>query len=81
MGCLTGFYLVLKGDWQSREIVPVVHEMFSYVSAFEGDIPAATPVECGNYLLKDLSAARDAARTYLDKTVRGIDDAHLIYPQ
>lgn len=81
MGCLTGFYLVLKGDLQSSEVVPVIQEMFSHIATFEGDIPGASPVECGNYSLMDLDQAREDARTYLEETVHNIDDTRLIYPE
>lgn len=80
MGCLTGFYLVLKGDLRSREILPVIREMFLHIADFEGDIPGATPVECGNYSMMDLGSAKKEARTYLEETLLNIDDAQLIYP-
>ncbi|MBI9092571.1 MAG: S-ribosylhomocysteine lyase [Desulfobacterium sp.] len=81
MGCLTGFYLLLKGDFQAREVVAVIQEMFSHMATFEGDIPGASPVECGNYSLMDLDQARADARTYLEETVQNIDDTRLIYPE
>jgi S-ribosylhomocysteine lyase len=81
MGCLTGFYVVVKGDLQSREVLPVIQEMFDHIATFEGEIPGATPVECGNYSLMDLDGAKGEARTYLEETILDIDDAHLIYPE
>jgi len=81
MGCLTGFYLLLKGDLESKDIVSVIQELFDYISDFEGDVPGATPVECGNYLFMDLPAARMEARKYSEEILLNIDVRHLCYPK
>ena len=79
MGCRTGFYLVVFGDVSSREILPLVRELFGFVAEFEGEIPGAAPEECGNYLDQNLPMAHYLARRYLDKTLLVADDEHLAY--
>ena len=79
MGCRTGFYLIVFGDYSSRDIVPLITEMFTFIADFEGEIPGAKKNECGNYLDQNLEMAKWVARRYLDNTLMGIDDRHLIY--
>lgn len=79
MGCRTGFYLVVFGEVSSREILPLVTELFEFVQGFEGEIPGAHPKECGNYLDQNLPMAKWLAARYLDKTLREADEAHLSY--
>ncbi|WP_283170602.1 S-ribosylhomocysteine lyase [Curtanaerobium respiraculi] len=79
MGCRTGFYLVLFGEWTSAQVAPLVEAMFRFVAEYEGDIPGAAAAECGNYLDQNLPMARWRARRYLE-TLEGIDEAHLNYP-
>lgn len=81
MGCRTGFYLILQGDRTSKEIVPLITELFEFVADFEGEVPGATPRDCGNYLDINLPMAKYEARQYVDKVLKNIDDAHLIYPE
>lgn len=66
MGCCTGNYLLLNGDFESSDIVPLLKETFSFIASFEGDVPGASPKDCGNYLLMNLPEARMAAQAYLD---------------
>ena len=65
MGCCTGNYLLLNGDYTSEDIVPLLRETFGYIAGFEGDIPGASPKDCGNFLFMHLPEARIAARDYL----------------
>ena len=81
MGCLTGNYLIVKGDLTSAEILPLVKETFAFVAAYEGDVPGATARDCGNYLLMNLSEARWEARKYLDEVLEKISDENLNYPE
>ncbi len=81
MGCRTGFYLLLAGDYASKDIVALVTEMFEFIRDYRGEVPGASPKDCGNYLDMNLGMANYLADRYLEKTVYGIDDAHLIYPQ
>lgn len=81
MGCRTGFYLLLAGDYASKDIVALVTEMSEFIRDYRGEVPGASPKDCGNYLDMNLGMANYLADRYLEKTLYGIDDAHLIYPQ
>lgn len=81
MGCRTGFYLLLAGDYESKDIVKLVTEMFEFIRDFKGEVPGASPRDCGNYLDMNLGMANDIAKRYLDQTLYTIDTAHLIYPE
>lgn len=81
MGCRTGFYLLLGGDYTSKDIVPLLTEMFEFIRDFEGDIPGATAVNCGNYTDMNLAQAKYYAKKFLDEVLYPIDDEHLIYPE
>ena len=81
MGCRTGFYLLLAGDYASKDIAALVTEMFEFIRDYRGEVPGASPKDCGNYLDMNLGMANYLADRYLEKTLYGIDDAHLIYPQ
>ncbi len=65
MGCCTGNYLLLNGDYESSDIVPLLKETFRFIADYEGEVPGASPKDCGNYLLMNLPEARMAARDYL----------------
>ncbi len=58
MGCRTGFYLVIAGDYTSEDILPLVTEMYQFCADFEGDIPGAAARDCGNYLDQNLPMAK-----------------------
>lgn len=81
MGCLTGNYLVMRGDLQSCQIVQLMRDTFKFIADFEGDIPGAAPQDCGNYLLHNLPMARFEARKYLDEVLMNITEANMNYPQ
>ena len=81
MGCLTGNYLLLRGDYTSADIVPLMQRTFEFVAQFEGDIPGAAPRDCGNWLLHNLPMARWEARKYLDEVLLHITPEQLTYPQ
>lgn len=81
MGCRTGFYLLMAGDWESFDIVALVTEMYEFISTFEGEVPGASAKDCGNYLDMNLPMARLAAKRYLEQTLKNIDEAHLVYPK
>ena len=80
MGCLTGNYLIVKGDITSADILPLVKETFAFVASSEGDVPGATARDCGNYLLMNLPEARWEARKYLTEVLENITDNNLNYP-
>lgn len=79
MGCCTGNYLLMQDDLTSRDILPLVRETMEFVSEFEGEIPGATPRDCGNYSYMDLDAAKAAARTYIDEVLDHITVENLEY--
>ncbi len=66
MGCRTGFYLILRDSVSHEQAIALVKEAFAFSAAFEGEIPGAKKIECGNYLEHDLPAARAEAAAYLD---------------
>lgn len=80
MGCLTGNYLIVKGDLTSRDILPLMQETFLFIANYEGKIPGATERDCGNYILQDLAMARYEAKKYLEETLNCATDDNLIYP-
>ena len=80
MGCRTGFYLLLTGDFDSADIVNQLIEMYEFIRDFEGDVPGAAPQDCGNYLDMNLPMAKWLARRYLDEVLYDISDERLHYP-
>ena len=80
MGCLTGNYLVVKGDLTSRDILPLMKETFSFIAGYEGEVPGATPRDCGNYLLMNLPMARWEAAKYLHEVLEQASEENLTYP-
>lgn len=81
MGCRTGFYLLLAGDYTSKDIVPLITEMYEFIRDFEGDVPGAAARDCGNYLDMNLGMAKYLAEHFLSKVLYHIDEAHLMYPE
>ena len=81
MGCRTGFYLLLAGDYESGDIVPLMIEMFEFIRDFHDEVPGASPKDCGNYLDMNLGMANYLAKKYLDEVLYHIDESRLVYPQ
>lgn len=80
MGCRTGFYLLLAGDYESWDIVDLMKEMFVFIRDFEGDVPGASAKDCGNYLDMNLPMAKYEAGRFYDRVLQDIDESRLIYP-
>lgn len=80
MGCLTGNYLLMKGDMKSEEIVKLITDTFEFVANYDGVVPGTEPQDCGNYLLHDLPMARYEAKQYL-KVLKNIKPENLNYPE
>ncbi len=80
MGCRTGFYLLLAGEYSSRDILPLVRETFDYIAHFEGAVPGAQARDCGNYLDMNLPMARFMAARYLKDVLTDPQDSQLFYP-
>lgn len=80
MGCCTGNYLLLSANYTSRQILPLVIETMEFVAGFDGEVPGASPRDCGNYSFMDLAEAKRCARQYLDQVLLCATDANLNYP-
>lgn len=81
MGCRTGFYLLLADDYESRDIVPLMREMFGFIQDYEGEVPGASARDCGNYLDMNLPMAKFLARKYLEEVLGQISEERLVYPK
>lgn len=81
MGCRTGFYLLLAGDFHSVDIIDLLKEMYLFIAEFEGEVPGASAKDCGNYLDMNLPMAKFLARKYLDEVLNQISDEKLYYPE
>lgn len=81
MGCRTGFYLLLAGDYDSVDIIDLLKEMYLFIAEYEGEIPGASAKDCGNYLDMNLPMAKFLARKYLDEVLNQISDEKLYYPE
>lgn len=81
MGCRTGNYLLLNGDYESREILPLMIEMFEFIRDFDGEVPGASAKDCGNYLDMNLGMAKYLAKKYLDEVLYHITEDRLVYPE
>lgn len=79
MGCRTGCYLLLAGDYDSVDIVPLITDMFAFIRDFRGEIPGAKAKDCGNYLDQNLAMANYLADRYL-KVLENITPDRLVYP-
>lgn len=80
MGCCTGSYLLMQGELQLEEILPLLRRTFQFIADFEGEVPGATPRDCGNFSFMDLQAAKEAARKYLNEVLIPITPEQLKYP-
>ena len=81
MGCRTGFYLLLTGDYSSYDILPLMREMYTFIADYQGEIPGASPKDCGNYLDMNLPMARYLARKFLAEVLANPQDFQLNYPE
>lgn len=79
MGCRTGFYLLLSGDYESREIVPLVLDCFRFIRDYRGQVPGACAKDCGNYLDMNLPMANYWGAKYT-QLLENIDETRLVYP-
>ena len=80
MGCRTGFYLLLKGDYESKDIVELMIELYKFIKDYEGEIPGQSPKDCGNYLDMNLGMAKYLSDKYLE-VLLNIGEENLIYPE
>lgn len=80
MGCRTGFYLLLAGDYESEDIVELLVRMYEFIRDYKGEVPGAVPRDCGNYLDMNLGMANYLAGRYLQQVLYHIDETKLHYP-
>lgn len=80
MGCRTGFYLLLSGDYEPRDILPLINKMYHFISTYEGDIPGACAKDCGNYLDMNLPMAKFLAQRYIKNVLANIEEGQIHYP-
>jgi S-ribosylhomocysteine lyase len=80
MGCRTGFYLLLAGDYTSEEALPLVLDCFRFIAQFRGDVPGASAKDCGNYLDMNLPMANYWGRRYA-ALLENITADRLVYPE
>ena len=80
MGCRTGFYLILAGSYESKDIVPLLKEMYRFMADFEGEVPGASAKDCGNYLDMNLPMAKYLSEKYLTEVLENITEEQLHYP-
>ncbi len=81
MGCRTGCYLILAGDYESKDVVGLVRDTFSFIAHYEGDIPGAAAKDCGNYLDQNLAMAKFLSEKYLKEALEHPEEKNLIYPK
>ncbi len=81
MGCLTGFYLIVKGRPAASDMYPILLEAFRYMRDFEGEVPGATPENCGKYLMHDLPMAKWEAKRYVDYLTSADPNTIFEYPK
>ncbi len=80
MGCRTGFYLILAGDYVSKDIIPLLIELYRFMSEYDDAVPGACARDCGNYLDMNLPMARYLSKKYLDEVLMDITEERLVYP-
>ena len=80
MGCRTGFYLILNGDYESSDILDLLKECFAFMAEFRKEIPGASAHDCGNYYDMNLPMARYVSKKFLDEVLDVITEEQLVYP-
>lgn len=81
MGCRTGFYLLLAGDYESKDIIGLLKEMFVFMRDFKGEVPGAAARDCGNYLDMNLPMANYLAKKYYEEVLCNMTEDRLNYPE
>ena len=81
MGCLTGFYLILKGNRKPQDIYNLILNAFKEVEDYDY-VPGATDINCGNYLLHNLFLAKYYAKEFVDYLVENKGNSKIFeYPK
>ena len=81
MGCRTGMYVIFKGDLEPQDVAAVIRESYEYMAAFEGEIPAAKPAMCGNYLDHNLGITKIECRKFVDEVLSCLKPENMVYPR
>lgn len=81
MGCRTGFYLIMSGDYSSKDILELMTELYTFMSEYDGEIPGASAKDCGNYLDMNLPMAKYISKRYLEEVLLKADEERLVYPE
>ena len=81
MGCCTGCYLIMQGELQPEDILQLLKETFNFIAEFNGEIPGATPKDCGNYLFNDLPEAKKVASRFIKEILANPSSENLRYPE
>lgn len=81
MGCRTGNYLILSGDLKPDDIVDLIRDTFRFIAEYEGEVPGASPRDCGNYTYMDLNEAKVQARRFLDEVLLRLTRENIEYPE
>ena len=81
MGCRTGLYVIFKGDLEPQDVAEVIRESYEYMAAFEGEIPAAKPAMCGNYLDHNLGITKIECQKFVDEVLSCLKPENMVYPR
>lgn len=77
MGCQTGFYLLVRNA-DNKTVVEQIKKTLADIVSYDGEMPGASEIECGNYRNLDVELAKREAKRYLEK-LDGIDETKLHY--
>lgn len=80
MGCRTGFYLLLAGDYESADVRELVTNCFRLIRDFRGEVPGASAKDCGNYLDMNLPMANYWGEKYT-ALLETMDESRMHYPK
>lgn len=80
MWCRTGFYLLMNWDYESKNIIELLKEMFEFISNYEWEVPWASPKDCWNYLDMNLEMSKYLSKNFLNNILNNISEKNLIYP-
>ena len=81
MGCRTGNYLIIAGEYKSSDIVELIKNTFEFVRDFDGEIPGLAPKDCGDWTCHDLEDAKREAAIYINEVLSNIKEENLVYPK
>ncbi len=79
MGCRTGFYLILAGDYKSEDIISLLKELFVFMRDYRDEVPGARAKDCGNYLDMNLPMANYLADRFYEEVLRHLTKERLNY--